>query len=93
MDVDQASAGENEEYHPIERQLAFKLLASHAMVNAEFYQQLRTDPAAAAEELHIALTAEDIDYILHKVDWEVIGEHAEEVRQALNLEHVVNPSW
>jgi len=93
MSVDSDFIEEREEYGHMERQLAFKLLASHAMVNAEFFERLRADPAAAAVELHIALTPDDIDYIQNKVQWEVIDERAQEIRAALNLEEVVNPSW
>ena len=42
MDRDQSSMDPGEEvYGHTERQLAFKLLASHAMVDPEFYNFLR----------------------------------------------------
>ena len=60
MNRDQSSDPKDEIYGLIERQIAFKLLASHAMVDAEFYAFLRTDPELAAASLHILLTEEDV---------------------------------
>ncbi len=79
-------------YGFMEREVAFKLLASHAMVDAEFYARLRDEPRAAAEELHIALTEGDVEYILHDVDWARLDKMAEPVRESLVLERVTN-SW
>lgn len=76
----------------MERELIFKLLASHAMVDAGFFEELRRDPEAAAAQLHIRLTDRDIDYLNNSVDWDLIGRHAEDIRVALNLELVTN-SW
>src|SRR6187402_2020841 len=52
-----------EDYGRMERELAFKLLAAHAMVDADFFERLKRDPRAAAEHLHIALTDADVEYI------------------------------
>lgn len=82
----------DEPYGFMERELAFKLLASHAMVDREFYEALRKDPQGAAAQLHILLTEEDIRYIKEDVRWEEIDQYAETVREALNLELVTN-SW
>lgn len=86
---------EPEEHKPygfMERELIFKLLASHAMVDADFFNELRRDPEAAAAQLHIRLTDKDIDYLNNSVNWEVIDRHADEIREALSLELVTN-SW
>ncbi len=80
-----------ENYGRTEREVAFKLLAAHAMVDADFFERLRADPRAAAEHLHIALTDEDVEYI-NGIDWERIAEAAPSVRDSLNLEIVTN-SW
>jgi hypothetical protein len=82
----------HEPYGFMERELTFKLLASHAMVDAEFFEELRRDPEAAAAQLHIRLTDRDLDYLNHEVDWAVISRHADEIRDALKLELVTN-SW
>lgn len=82
----------HEPYGFMERELAFKLLASHAMVDHEFFEALRNDPAAAAEQLHIRLTEADIDYIRNQVEWSIIEERAYEIRFALHLDLVTN-SW
>jgi hypothetical protein len=79
-------------YGFMERELAFKLLASHAMVDAEFYEALKADPAGAAEQLHIALTEEDVSYIQNDVDWKSLDQWAGSVRESLNLERVTS-SW
>ena len=83
---------EHEPYGFMERELAFKLLASHALVDAPFYEWLKKDPRAAAAELHIALTDEDVDYILNQVDWNRLDEIQYPVRESLQLKLVTN-SW
>lgn len=93
MDRDQSSSPEDEVYGLIERQIAFKLLAAHAMVDAEFYSFLRTDPELAAASLHIMLTEEDVRYIKGIVEWDKIDEHAEAVREALHTDAVVRSFW
>ena len=83
---------EHEAYGFMEREVAFKLLASHAMVDAGFFQYLRDDPVAAAAHLHIALEEKDINYLKNEVDWDRLAEMAEPVRASLKLELVTN-SW
>lgn len=83
---------EHEPYGFMERELAFKLLASHAMVDADFFEYLRKDPVAAAAHLHIALEDKDIEYLRNEVDWDRLAELAETVRKSLKLELVTN-SW
>jgi hypothetical protein len=85
--------GEEEEYGHTERQIAFKLLAAHAMVDAEFYARLREDPAAAADELHIALREDDLEYLRGVVEWPVLDKYAEEIRTALHTDAVVRSIW
>jgi hypothetical protein len=84
-----------EDYLPygfMERELAFKLLAAHALVDAEFYARLRSDPENAAAQLHIRLTDQDIDYIQNVVEWDSIDLSAEDIRERLHLDMVTN-SW
>ena len=83
---------EHERYGFMERELAFKLLASHAMVDAGFFEYLRKDPVAAAAHLHVALEPKDIEYLTKEVDWDRLSEMAEPVRASLKLELVTN-SW
>jgi hypothetical protein len=87
--------GEFEEHHGhSEREVAFKLLAAHAMVDAEFYQRLREDPASAAAELHIMLDGGDLEYLQGVVNWEELDKYAEGVRQALQPEKAIrSPLW
>ena len=80
-----------EDYGRMERELAFKLLAAHAMVDADFFERLKRDPRAAAEHLHIALTDADVEYI-QGIGWDTIERSAPSVRESLNLELVTN-SW
>lgn len=78
----------------VEREVAFKLLAAHAMVDAEFYQRLHRDPAAAAAELHICLDEADIRYIQEVVKWDKLDKYADAVRQALQAEQAIrSPLW
>ena len=81
-----------EPYGFSEREVAFKLLASHAMVDAEFFEWLRNDPVAAAAQLHIALTERDVEYLQNEVEWDRIAENAGPIRESLHLEIVTN-SW
>ena len=75
-----------------ERELAFKLLASHALVDGPFYEALRNDPEAAAAQLHVRLSDEDIEYIKSVVEWGVLDANASDIRAALHLDMVTN-SW
>jgi hypothetical protein len=83
---------EHEPYGFMEREVAFKLLASHALVDEEFYFLLRDDPEVAAEQLHIRLTDADIDYIKNVVEWDRIEETAGSIRESLHLP-LVTHSW
>jgi hypothetical protein len=75
-----------------ERELAFKLLASHALVDEEFFQWLRSDPENAAAQLHIRLTERDVEYLTNVVEWDQIEEVSHGVRERLHLDQVTN-SW
>jgi hypothetical protein len=79
-------------YGFMERELAFKLLASHALVDAEFFGWLRSDPERAAAQLHIQLTEQDIYYLQSVVEWESIASVADDIRERLHLDLVTN-SW
>jgi hypothetical protein len=84
-----------EDYLPygfMERELAFKLLAAHALVDAEFFDWLRRDPENAANQLHIRLTNDDIEYLTKVVEWDAIASDAPEIRERLHLDQVTN-SW
>jgi IS5 family transposase len=96
-----SDGGVEETYDSLtERELAFKLLAAHALVDKEFYFLLKEDPESAARSLHIALDQEDYDYIRGVttengvgVEWERIDQLAEEVREALHADTVVRSLW
>ena len=81
-----------QDYGFMEREVAFKLLASHAMVDAEFFQQLRKDPEGAAAQLHIRLDTGDLNYLRNIVEWDAIEKYADDIRERLHLEDVTN-SW
>jgi hypothetical protein len=76
----------------MERELAFKLLASHALVDSEFFDWLRDDPENAAAHLHIRLTDADLDYLRKEVQWDHLEKVAEPIRESLRLKLVTN-SW
>ena len=90
--MSQDQSGEHEEYGSMERELIFKLLASHALADRDFFYWLRDDPRSAAAELHIALKDEDVDYIQNQVEWDRIEPVHDEIRESLKLELVTN-SW
>lgn len=87
------SSGDEEPYGHTERQIAFKRLAAHALVDPEFYAKLRDDPGAACEEMYIQLPEDDLLYLQKVVDWRVIDERADAIREALHLEDVVASIW
>ena len=93
MDPDQSPNTDDQVYGRTERQIAFKLLAAHAMVDADFYQWLRKDPRAAARSLHIMLEDEDVEYIQGTVNWEELDRHADAVRAALETQKVIRSIW
>ncbi len=84
-----------------EREVAFKLLAAHALVDAKFYDFLRTSPREAVAYLHFALDESDYRYLEGTsldgeppgVQWEELDAHIEEVRSALNAGSVVRSFW
>ena len=82
-----------------EREVAFKLIAAHALVDRDFYELLRSDPQAAVQSLHIFLDEDDIQYLKGGtderpgVDWERIDPHAEEIREAVHANTVVRSLW
>jgi hypothetical protein len=89
----------HEPYGFMERELAFKLLASHALVDRDFFEWLRKDPEAAAAELHIHLKEKDLNYLRNDVEWDVIAKtnsrglrSDDAIRDALHLDRVTN-SW
>jgi hypothetical protein len=101
MDPDDTAQDPNQEEPPhhheegygfMEREVAFKLIAAHAMVDAPYFDWLRKDPVAAAADLHIALSPKDIDYLENVVEWDRLAEIAEPIRGSLHLDVVTN-SW
>ncbi len=76
-----------------EREVAFKMLAAHALVDRDFYFFLREDPVAAAASLHIALEESDYEYLRSGVQWDRIDPHADEIREAVNADMVVRSLW
>ena len=82
----------HEPYGFMEREVAFKFLASHAMVDADFYEHLKRDPETAAAELHIRLNDRDLEYLRNIVEWDELDKYAGEIRARLHLEDVTN-SW
>ncbi len=94
-------AGEGEVYTGhTEREVAFKLLAAHALVDRDFYLLLRKDPEAAAASLHMVLDDTDYEYLRGLatetgpgVEWERVDALADEVRDALHAQTVVRSLW
>jgi len=83
-----------------ERELAFKLIAAHALVDEEFYRLLREDPLAAVTKLRFILDEEDYAYLRGEesiqgvgIDWGPIDEHIDAIRLALNPDSVVRSLW
>lgn len=60
-------------------------LALEALLDPDFYAQLREDPRRAAESRGIQLTDTDIAYLESEVHWGVVDAHMAEMRDALHL--------
>jgi predicted NAD-dependent protein-ADP-ribosyltransferase YbiA (DUF1768 family) len=84
---------DDEMYGRFERQVAFKLLAAHAMMDRKFFYQLREDPEVAAAMLHVRLNKQDISYIRDTVNWSELEKHWDSVREAIQPEAVVRSLW
>jgi hypothetical protein len=92
--------GTEETYDSLtEREVAFKLIAAHALVDREFYELLKSDPQAAVQSLHIYLDEQDLQYLKGGtadqpgVEWERIDPYAEEIRDAVHADAVVRSLW
>lgn len=94
--------GEPEEVYTghTEREVAFKLLAAHALVDKEFYWFLRKDPVAAAASLHMVLDETDYEYLRGVatetgpgIEWDRINSLVDEARESLHAETVVRSLW
>lgn len=94
-------AGEGEVYTAkTEREVAFKLLAAHALVDKKFYGFLREDPVAAVASLHMVLDESDYEYLrglgtetAPGVEWERLDALADEIRESLHADTVVRSLW
>ena len=71
-DPDQVPPHRDEPYGFMERELVFKLMASHALVDAEYFELLRNDPEEAAAQLHIRLTERDLNYLKNNVEGDAV---------------------
>ena len=84
-----------------EREVAFKLIAAHALVDEEFYQALRRNAREAVARLHFHLEDDDYLYLEGKttsegapgIEWEPIDDRIAEIRSALNAPTVVRSLW
>jgi len=84
-----------------EREVAFKMIAAHALVDPKYYEFLKSDPRAAVAYLHFSLDESDYAYLEGRtseegalgVQWDAIDEHIETVRGALNAPTVVRSLW
>lgn len=89
-----------------EREVAFKLIAAHALVDDKFYQALRSNPREAVAMLHFQLDDDDYAYLEGKtitdektgdekpgIEWKPIDDHIGEIRNALNAPTVVRSLW
>lgn len=86
-----------------EREVAFKLIAAHALVDAEYYQLLRKNPREAVAQLHFLLDENDYRYLegLPSLDeerrpginWEPIDAGIDQLRSGLNQKSVVRSLW
>jgi hypothetical protein len=92
--------GADETYDSLtEREVAFKLIAAHALVDRDFYELLKSDPQAAVQSLHIFLEEDDIQYLKGGTDeqpgveWERIDRYADEIRDAVHADSVVRSLW
>jgi hypothetical protein len=60
------------------------MITSRAIVDAGFYEQLRSDPRAAIEALHLSLDDNDLARF-ERLNWERIDEHVKALRDELGF--------
>ena len=86
-----------------EREVAFKLIAAHALVDKDFYQLLRENPREAIAKMSIQFEDEDDYRYLEGLDsldgdrpginWEAVDPAVEQIRSGLNAPSVVRSLW
>jgi len=85
-----------------EREVAFKLIAAHALVDAGYYELLRLNPREAVAQLHFLLEEDDYRYLEGKtsldekragINWDAIDPVVDQLRSGLNQESVVRSIW
>jgi len=96
---------EPEKYtYKTEREVAFKLIAAHALVDADFYQELKDNPREAIKKMSIAFEDEnDYRYLegLESLDdpekpgvnWDAVDPVVDQIRAGLNAPSVVRSLW
>jgi len=75
-----------------ERELALRMIASRALADTAFYEQLKQDPEAAIATLHITLGEEDLSRI-RDLDWSSIDEPAAALRRQLGFDRTLQAGW
>ena len=85
-----------------EREVAFKMIAAHALVDAEYYRRLREDPRKAVAELRFILDDDDYLYLAGAtsedgerpgINWDAVDPVIDQLRSGLNQESVVRSLW
>jgi hypothetical protein len=84
-----------------EREVAFKMIAAHALVDKTYYDWLRESPRDAVAYLHFVLDETDYRYLENVpldgeppgVQWDTVDEHIDQIRSALNAGSVVRSFW
>jgi hypothetical protein len=102
-DTHNEALGATEEYtYKTEREVAFKLIAAHALCDAEYYQFLRENPRDAVAKLRFILDEDDYRYLEGEfsedgtkpgVNWDAVDPVIDQIRAGLNQESVVRSLW
>jgi hypothetical protein len=101
---DTPSDGREEYTYKTEREVAFKLIAAHALVDADFYRLLKDNPRDAIAKMSIAFEDEN-DYRYLEglaalddpeklgVNWDAVDPVIDQIRDGLNAPSVVRSLW
>lgn len=75
-----------------EREIGLRLVASRALIDQEFFDQLRANPQQAAAAISVKLKPSDVRR-LRELDWDNINAHIEELRKLVPEPRMMRGAW
>jgi hypothetical protein len=76
----------------VEREIGLRLVASRALIDQEFFDQLRADPKKAAAAIGIRLKPTDVAR-MKELDWDAIQREVETLRRLVPEPRMMRGAW